>query len=302
MIHNARAWMVAFLACSGCIDLGSIKITIVDDTGWETGGTDDSGPGPDSTPVDTDDTGDSPIDDSGSPDDSGDTGYPVREEPTTYTGPPLGADVLIFQGAGALPVDSGPYLIDGIDELTAIYNAYGAEVVVTDTWPEDPSAYKLVFWYLPGAAEAEGYRVPEDTIDAVLDWMGRGGRLVVAGDVDGEYMGYSLTRGNQTIDVFLEEIGVDIRVAGTLNDPVSCEGTSGHPLMQHDATIDGYLGNSLEIAGDASWLYCDGIAVQPHWCGEVVVSGDVNLVSDNPAVATVFMQNLYEVAVETTCE
>lgn len=301
MNQKSRSLLVALLASTGCIELGDIKITIVDDTGYDTALNTDPGPDPDSVPPDPDDSGAGPVDDSAPPDDTSEE-EPAREVPTTFTGPPLGDDVLVYQGDGALPVDSGMYLIDGIEEITEIYNSLGADVMVTEVWPEDDSPYKLAFWYLPGAAEADGYVIPDETIDEILDWLGRGGRLVVAGDVDGEYMGYSLTRGNLTIDAFLEEVGADMRVEETYPDPVTCEGASDHALMQDGATVDSYLGNSLQITGGASWLYCDGIAIQNIWCGEVVVSGDVNPVSDNPGLAPEFVQNLYNVPVESTCE
>lgn len=293
------------IGCVACVELEKIKITIVDDTGAETGDPsnlpDDSAPPDDSPPVD------SGVD-SGS-DSGAETGEPQEEEeeveypaPDTFTGPPLGQDVLIYQGDSALPVDSGAYLIDGVDGLTSIYGALGADVEIVDTWPEDPGAYRLVFWYLPGAAGGDGFEVPEETIASLFDWLGRGGRLVIAGDVDGEYGGYSLTNGNLTIDDVLDRMDVDVRVSGTVDETVACSGSLDHQLLQHGATVDSYLGNALEIGPLATWLYCDGIAIQNVWCGEIVVSGDVNPISDNPGLAPELVENLYTVPVESTCE
>ena len=303
MSRNPRCLLISLLASTGCIELGDIKITIVDDTAGDTELNIDSGPVPDSTPPVTDDSagGDSAGGDSGSGEDTSATETPEREVPTTFTGPPLGDDVLIYQGDGSLPVDSGEYLINGVDKLSDLYSSLGGDVVISDTWPADAGAYKLAFWYLPGSAKDAGYAIPEETVDAILDWLGRGGRLVIAGDVNGSYLGYSLSQGNLTIDSFLTDVGADIRIEETYDDPVVCEGVSDHALMQNGATVDSYLGNSLQIEGSAMWLYCDGIAVQNIWCGEIVVSGDVNPVSDSPNLAPEFVQNLYNVPVESTC-
>lgn len=298
MSGNPRWLMLALLASAGCIELGDIKITIVDDTAVDTGASAD--PGPDTDTNVAEDTDDDTSADTETPD-TDSTAPPEREVPTTFTGPPLGDDVLIYQGDGALPVDSGEYLINGVDALSELYSSLGGDVVITDTWPEDAGAYKLAFWYLPGSAKDAGYAIPEDTVDAILDWLGRGGRLVLAGDVNGSYMGYSLTQGNLTIDAFLIDVGADMRIEEAYTDPTICEGISDHALMQNGATVDSYMGNSLQIRGTASWLYCDGIAVQNIWCGEIVVSGDVNPVSDTPWLAPEFVQNLYNVPVESTC-
>ncbi len=281
-----------------CIEIGDIKVTIVDDTAITVG---DSGGEVDSE--ETDDT--RPEDSADTAQDSGETGTPeeepVYEAPDSFTGPPLGDDVLIYQGLGALPVDSGEYLIDGVDELVDLYLSLGATTTITDIWPEDPSDYRLVLWYLPGAGEEAGFEFPEETLLSLLDWLGRGGRLVLAGDVDGEYGGYSLTQGNLTIDYLLRRMGADIRLSEPLAETVACEGTPDSDLLSTGDPIAAYLGHNLEIGPAASWVYCDGIAVQNIWCGDVVVTGDVNLISDRPDVAPELVQNLYSVPVESTC-
>lgn len=284
----------------GCIDLSSIKVTIVDDSGWETGQTETT---QDDTPETTDDdTGDSAPatgDDSGIKGDSGSSDF---TPPDGYTGPPLGDDVLIYQGYGALPVDSGAYLIDGVDELVDMYLSLGGDTVITDTWPDDPSPYRLVLWYLPGASEEDGFTVPDAALLSILDWLGRGGRLVLAGDVDTVYDGYSLTNANQVIDNMLERMDVDIRLSETLPEPSSCDDPMRTDLLASGDLISAYFGNTVEIGSRAQWIYCDGIAVQNVWCGEVVVSGDVNLISDRPDVAPDLVQNLYTVPVASSCQ
>ena len=295
-----RILPVLFGVMSGCIDLGSIKITVVDDTAWETGRTtttqEDT---PTTTEEETADSATTSVDDSASKGDSGGTDF---SSPDAYTGPPLGDDVLIFQGYGALPVNSGQYLIDGVDELEDMYLSLGGDTVISDTWPDDPSPYRLVFWYLPGAAEEDGFTVPDDALLSILDWLGRGGRLVIAGDVDTEYGGYSLTNGNRVIDDMLERLNVDIRLSDSLSQGSSCEDPTRTDLLASGDLISAYFGNTVEIGPDAQWIYCDGIAIQNLWCGEVVVSGDVNLISDRPDVAPDLVDNLYTVPVASTCQ
>ncbi len=278
---------------AGCVEIGDIKVTIVGDSGGET-----DSPAPETGEPDTAHTGET-----AETAETGDTGEePVYESPGTFTGPPLGDDVLIFQGEGALPVNSGEYLIDGVDELVALYAGLGADTTITETWPEDPSAYKLALWYLPGAGEEAGYRVPEETLLTVLDWLGRGGRLVLAGDVDTEYGGYSLTQGNDTIDYLLRRMGVDIRLNAELAEAIDCEGNPGTDLLSSPDLIASYLGHDLRAGPAAQWVYCDGIATQNVWCGDLVVLGDVNLVSDRPDLAPELVENLYSVPVISTCE
>jgi len=291
---------ILFAVASGCIDLGSIKVTVVDDTAWETGQTETT---PEDTPETTqEETGDSAVtsgDDSASKGDSGSTDF---SPPDTYTGPPLGDDVLIFQGYGALPVDSGPYLIDGVDALVDTYLSLGGDTVITDTWPDDPSPYRLVLWYLPGASEEDGFTVPDDALLSILDWLGRGGRLVLAGDVDSVYNGYSLTNANQVINDMLDRMDVDIWLSSEPSGSSSCDDPMRTDLLASGDLISAYFGNTVEIGSPAQWIYCDGIAVQNVWCGEVVVSGDVNLISDRPDVAPDLVQNLYTVPVASTCQ
>lgn len=301
MLRKSKAVVTASLILLvGCFEIGDIKVTIVDDTAELV---DDPGP-------ETEETGDTeelPPEDSAT--ETGETGHtedtakeePVYESPDTFTGPPLGDNVLIFQGLGALPVDSGEYLINGVDDLVAMYLSLGAETVISDTWPTDPTPYRLVFWYLPGAGESPDFEVPEETLLSLLDWLGRGGRLVLAGDVDGDYGGYSLTQGNLTIDYLLRRMDVDIRLSESLEDAVACEGTPDSDLLASGDMIASYLGHNVEIAPRARWVYCDGIATQNVWCGDVVVTGDVNLISDRPDVAPELVQNLYTVPVESSC-
>lgn len=268
----------------GCIDLSAIDIKIVR----------------------SDDT--AALDDTGQPDsgDTGDTGDTTETADTTETdtgevedtwqpGPPLGIDVLIYEGDGALPVNSGPYLIDGIDALIASYQALGATVDESATLPDDLQPYRLIFWYLPGTTEAEGYTVPDATTDALLTWFASGGRLLLAGDVDGSLDAYSLTQGNLTIDDVLGRLNVDIRLSATVNNNLACSGASTHALMAGGATLDGYAGNDVQLEAPAEWLICDGVGVQVVRCGEVVVSGDVNPFSDHPEAAPQLVENLYTV-------
>lgn len=106
----------------------------------------------------------------GEDDDAIDTGADTDVGP-----PPLGVNVLVYDGDGAVPSDSGRYLINGIDDVVATYEALGAQVVVTSEWPADMSPYKLMFWYLPGAGS--GGDVAADTIEGVRAWVARGGRV-----------------------------------------------------------------------------------------------------------------------------
>lgn len=297
-----RGALLLALPIAGCIEIGDIKITIVDDTGLSMEIPEEQEDEP--VEVDTAPEEDTAEADSGTPakDTAEEEEDPVYTAPETFTGPPLGDDVLVFQGHGALAVDSGPYLIDGVDTLVDMYLSLGGDTLITDTWPEDPSPYRLALWYLPGAGEEEGFRLPEEMIVSLLDWLGRGGRLVLAGDVDGEYGGYSLTRGNLTIDDLLRRIDADIRISGTLEETVSCDSPAESDLLASPELISSYLGHAVEIGPGAEWVYCDGIAIQKIWCGEVLVSGDVNLLSDHPELAPELVQNLYTVPVESACE
>jgi hypothetical protein len=207
---------------------------------------------------------------------------------------PLGGDVLVFQGEGAMPIDSGQYLIDGIEELTLLYAGLGADVVVSETWPADASPFRLAIWHQPGAGEAATFTVSQPTLDAIQRWLGRGGRIVIAGDVDGEFGGYSLTNANRTIDDVLVRLGVSIRITATLGG-LECVNDPGHPLMQSGATVSWYAANALEIAAPAHWLYCSALAIQEVGGGEVVVIGDVNPVSDRPDFADQLLRNFYSV-------
>lgn len=283
---------LALLAFAGCIDFASIDVRIIGDSGSDTG-----------TPVPID-TGETGRRDTAPPESESapiDTDTALDTDMNAYTGPALGDDVLIYQGDGAMPVDAGPYLIDGVEELTAQLNGLGAWVDMSETWPDDPGAYRLALWYLPTSNSPEGTVVPDETLLKIIDWMGRGGRLVIAGDVDGEYAGYSLTRGNDAIDQILARLGVQVRIDGDLNEKISCAGASSHPIMADEVTLGSYTGNDLVIGAPAEWLYCDILAVQNVACGELVVSGDVNLVSDRPDLSPQLVENLYSVPVTSSC-
>ena len=272
---------------AGCIDWSAINIKIV-----RSGDT-----------VLSTDTGDSGQPDTGDTQDSEETATDTAVDTDTGSavdtswepGPALGDDVLIYEGDGALPVNSGPYLIDGIDALIATYQALGAQVDESATLPDDLLPYRLIFWYMPGTTEADGYTVPETTTTALLAWFASGGRLLLAGDVDGSFDDYSLTNGNLTIDDVLDRLDVNIRLSQPVDHNLACSDTSSNALMSDSASLDGYVGNDVELETPAEWLFCDGVGVQVVRCGEVVVSGDVNPFSDHPEEDPQLVENLYTV-------
>jgi hypothetical protein len=210
--------------------------------------------------------------------------------------PPLGTGLLFYEGDGAMPHDAGPFLIDGIDELVALYADLGVEVTTSATWPDDPTPYGLVFVFLPGSTTG-GAPLAEATLAGLEAWLDRGGRLLLAGDVDGEYAGYDLTAGNDAIDATLQALGIPVAVNAEVDGAERCTGRSRHPLMADRASVSWYASNALEVAPPAEWLECDALALYTRACGEVLVAGDVNPFSDRPDLAEQLLANLATVPV-----
>lgn len=214
--------------------------------------------------------------------------------------PPLGGEVLVFEGGGGMSSNSGAYLINGIDDLIDTWEGLGHPVTVSSDWPSDPTPFGLVIWYLPGSDDDGRDQPSPDLLDDLEDWLHRGGRLVMAGDANTSYGGYSLQTGNDTIDRIAAGWGLPMALNADVPGDRACA-PSGHPLMDGVSGISWYASNSLEVAAPAQWLACDALAVASVGCGEVVIIGDVNPVSDGPSRSNGFVDNLVTVPTVGDC-
>lgn len=175
--------------------------------------------------------------------------------------------VLIYYGNGGvdplLPPGSGERV--SFYDLKARYDTAGYPTDYTDVFPADLSPYKLIILVLPGYDNDDGtHYFTAAQVSAFQSFMQGGGRLVVMGDVSGNW-------GINTVNNLLGALGVGI----TQNADMV---TSNHDLCPYitDITADqitmGVSGldlsatSSLSLTGTATSL----VRLQSGWtCGSV---------------------------------
>ena len=227
-------------------------------------------------------------------DDSGDSSA-VTDDSEWQGYPELGNGVLWLELGGNLRSDSGSYLIDGIDELEQVVKKHGSEVTLVTEWPEDPTPYSVAIWTLPGSDnDGKEGQVEQALLDELDIWISqRGGRLVMAGDYNGSYNGYDIRAGNDQIDQIAKDWGLSMAINQTLPGEKNCNPDSSHPLYPSQG-VSWYASESLSVADPAVWLDCSSLAVQEMGCGDVVVMGDVNPISDGAERADAFIKELIQ--------
>lgn len=217
--------------------------------------------------------------------------------------PPLGKSVLIFWGEGGIPPGFSYYLIGSINDLLSTLSSIPVAVTQTDQWPADLSQYRLVLWYAPGASKPAGFTVSSDRVNALTAYLHAGGRVVVAGDIGGGLGDYNLTNADLTIDALMGSLGVNLRIAdpAAVASPAPCPGAAADPLLTNVDKIAWDAVHSLGVGAPGTWMLCQGLAIQTVGCGELILIGDTQPVSDFAGGNPQFIVNLATVPSRSAC-
>ena len=201
---------------------------------------------------------------------------------TSGAPPRLGNGALIFWGEGGIPPGVSHYLIGPIDALVSTLGSIPVPVTQSGDWPADLTQFRLVLWYAPGAAKADGFAVSPDRVDALRGYLHAGGRLVVAGDIDGGFAGYSLTNADLVIDQLMSSLDVNLRIEhpAAVSSPASCPSGVSDPLLNGVDRIAWNAAHPLGVGPPATWMACETLAVETVGCGELILIGDTQPVSD----------------------
>lgn len=228
----------------------------------------------------------------------------TRDDETVDAGPRLGTSVLIFWGEGGTPVGLSYQLIGPIDDLVATLSAVNVSVTQTGDWPTNLFEYRTIVWYMPGAKKSADFSIPGDRVAELSSYLRAGGRLVVAGDIPGGLGEYNFTTSDLVIDRLMVSLGVNLRIGnpGAATPPTSCTGRASDPLLANVGTLAWNASHPLGVGSPATWLECNTLAIQTVGCGEVVLIGDTQPVSDYAGGNPQFITNLATVPPRTACE
>ena len=193
----------------------------------------------------------------------------------------LGNEVLLYFGNGGIAV---PFTV-----LQNYYDNAGFPTTFTDIFPSNLNPFRLVFLITPGSADDSGSNFfTASQFNAIVNFLGRGGHLVVMGDHGDAF-------GINTINDLLVRLGVDIMQnadVATIDSDVFPPLTdiTFIPLMVGVNSFDGSFSSSLTVGPEAISLIriqtgepnagATIVAFQEIHGGVVLVFGDANGLDD----------------------
>lgn len=219
----------------------------------------------------------------------------------------LGDDVLVYYG------NSGNNI--GFSQLVTFLDGLAPTVTLTDVWPGNLAAYRLVFTSLAGHTNPSDLFTPAQVGD-LNGLLASGGRLVVIGD-------YSPFTNNTVSNRLFVALGVNMSFDGTLNGP-GCNAnfasaitpdpiTAGVASLEYAASSGVVLGAGAislvrtAVGGPTIVAVAQPAGLPLRPCFDVVAQGDVNILSDGcAAMSNVdtqnYVRNLYTCAQVTPVE